>query len=144
VSSTIDANLLLYASNEASDLYEPAQRFVTRLAEGPEIVCIFWPTVMAYLRIATHPQIFPRPRSGAMAMANIQRLLARPHVRSPGEQDEFWQYYRTLTAESMPTGNLVPNAHIVALMRQNVVRTIWTRDRDFRKFDGIEARDPFD
>ena len=29
-------------------------------------------------------------------------------------------------------------------MRQNDVRTIWTRDRDFRRFDGIEARDPFD
>lgn len=144
MSSTLDANVLLYASNEASDLYHPAQRFLARLAEGPEIVYLFWPTVMAYLRIATHPAIFPRPRSGANAMANIERFLARPHVRSPGEHDEFWQYYRALTAESMPTGNMVPDAHLVALMRQNDVRTIWTRDRDFRKFDGIEARDPFD
>jgi len=28
-------------------------------------------------------------------------------------------------------------------MRQHVVRVIRTCDRDFRRFDGIEARDPF-
>jgi predicted nucleic acid-binding protein len=29
------------------------------------------------------------------------------------------------------------------LMRQHGVSTIWTHDRDFRRFDGITARDPF-
>lgn len=28
-------------------------------------------------------------------------------------------------------------------MREHGVSKIWTRDRDFRKFDGIEAIDPF-
>lgn len=28
-------------------------------------------------------------------------------------------------------------------MRENGVRTIWTDDRDFRRFDGIYVRDPF-
>jgi len=28
-------------------------------------------------------------------------------------------------------------------MRQHGVRTIYTRDRDFRRFDGIVAVDPF-
>jgi predicted nucleic acid-binding protein len=38
---------------------------------------------------------------------------------------------------------LVPDAHVVALMHQHGVRTIWTRDRGFRRFRGIEAHDPF-
>jgi len=42
-----------------------------------------------------------------------------------------------------PTGNLVPDAHLVALMLENGVRTIMTRDRDYRKFRGITVRDPF-
>ncbi|MBA2556550.1 MAG: PIN domain-containing protein [Chloroflexi bacterium] len=37
----------------------------------------------------------------------------------------------------------MPDAHIVALMRENGVRTIWTRDRDFRRFRDIQIRDPF-
>jgi len=34
---------------------------VTGAAQGPEIVYLFWPTIMAYLRIATHPTVFRRP-----------------------------------------------------------------------------------
>jgi hypothetical protein len=29
-------------------------------------------------------------------------------------------------------------------MLDNGVRLIWSRDRDFRKFRGIEVRDPFE
>jgi hypothetical protein len=29
-------------------------------------------------------------------------------------------------------------------MRQHGVRLIYTRDRDFRRFDGLDARDPFE
>jgi uncharacterized protein len=37
----------------------------------------------------------------------------------------------------------VPDAHLVALMLENGVRTIWTRDRDYRKFTSIRVRDPY-
>jgi predicted nucleic acid-binding protein len=40
-------------------------------------------------------------------------------------------------------GNLVPAAHLVALMRAHGVSNIWTSDRDFRKFDGIRVKSPF-
>jgi hypothetical protein len=30
-----------------------------------------------------------------------------------------------------------------SLLAENDVRTIWTRDRDFRRFPRIEVRDPF-
>jgi predicted nucleic acid-binding protein len=29
-------------------------------------------------------------------------------------------------------------------MQEHGVSTIWTHDRDFRKFDGITVRDPFE
>jgi len=37
----------------------------------------------------------------------------------------------------------VPDGHLAALMRQHGVGKIYTRDRDFRRFDGIAAEDPF-
>jgi len=40
-------------------------------------------------------------------------------------------------------GNLVSDAHLVALMRENGVDTLWSHDRDFRKFEGIRLRDPY-
>lgn len=143
MSATLDANLLLYASDEASPFHERARRFLEQVAEGPAIVYVFWPTVMAYLRLSTHPSVFARPLPPEEASANVESLLRLPHVQSPGEQERFWHVYRGVATDVGARGNLVPDAHLVSLMIQNGVRTIWTHDRDYRKFGGIEVRDPF-
>ena len=144
MSYTLDANLLLYASDEAGPFHARALEVVRQAAEGPEIVYLFWPTIMAYLRIATHPAVFRRPLSATEAVANVEALLGRAHVQTPGEQERFWQRFCDVAADAAPTGNLVPDAHLVALMLENGVRTIWTHDRDYRRFRGIEVRDPFE
>lgn len=142
MSSTVDANVLVYASNSADPLNERAETLLRRLAAGPEIVYLFWPTLLGYLRIVTHPAVLPHPLAPGDAMRNVEALLDRPHVRSPGELDGFWPLFRA-AAGTQARGNDVPDAHVAALMRQHGVRLIYTRDRDFRRFDGIEARDPF-
>jgi uncharacterized protein len=144
VSLTLDANVLLYASDASSPRHARAREIVEELASGPELAYLFWPTIMAYLRIATHSAIFDRPLPAREAIENVEALLSRPNVRAPGEQPEFWRRYRAVAADAAPTGNLVPDAHLVALMLDNEVRTIWTHDRDYRRFKGIEVRDPFD
>ena len=48
-----------------------AFELVRRLARGPELVYFFWPTLMAYLRIVTHPGILPRPLAPPHAMRNV-------------------------------------------------------------------------
>jgi toxin-antitoxin system PIN domain toxin len=143
VTSTVDANVLLYASDEASRFHRRAKDLLAELARGPELVYLFWPTAMAYLRIATHPAIFDAPLAPTDAIANITGLLERAHVQTAGEQPRFWTTFTAIAADSDARGNLVPNAHLVALMIENGVRTIWTRDRDYRRFPGIEVRDPF-
>ena len=40
-------------------------------------------------------------------------------------------------------GNLVPDAHLAALLREHGVRTLYTHHRDFRRFDFRDVRDPF-
>ena len=142
MSKTVDANILVYASNTADPLHEQAAELVQRLATGPEIVYLFWPTILGYLRIVTHPAILARPLGPRDAMRNVEALLDRPHVRSPGEDDGFWPLFRAAAGDH-PRGNEVPDAHVAALMRQHGVRLIYTRDRGFRRFQGIDARDPF-
>ena len=144
MSATVDASVLLYASDESSRYHEPAEAFLRDLAGGPGITYLFWPTVMAYVRIATHPTVFTSPLTPEEALTNIDNLLAIPHVRTIGEQDRFWQLYLDASTAAGARGNLVPDAHVVALMLENGVRTIWTHDRDYRRFDEIEVRDPFE
>ncbi len=142
MSVTIDANILVYASNEAEPTHERAHALVEALAEGPELVYLFWPVVMGFLRIVTHPAILPRPLPPAEATSNIARLLARPHVRAPGEDEGFWDLFRA-TAGDHPRGNDVPDAHVATLMRQHGVRVIYSRDRGLRRFPAVEVIDPF-
>jgi toxin-antitoxin system PIN domain toxin len=143
LSFTLDANLLLYASDETSGYQSRARIFLDDVAAGDELVYLFWPVVMAYLRIATHPAVFERPLAPADAVANVDALLDLPHVQTAGEHDRFWASYKRVAADADARGNLVSDAHVVALMAEHGVRTIWTHDRDFRRFAGIDVRDPF-
>jgi toxin-antitoxin system PIN domain toxin len=143
VSVALDANILLYAANADDERNERAQQALFELAAGPEVVYLFWPVVMAFLRIATRASIFPHPLSPADALARVDSLLNRDHVFSPGEDDRFWDAFNELATEQRARGDLLSDVHIVALMRRHGVRTIITADRDFRRFDGIEARNPF-
>lgn len=111
MSSAVDANVLLYASDSSSPRHERA--------------------------------VFAQPLAPDVARANLDGLLSRPHVRCPGEQAGFWSVFTDTAADDVIRGNLVPDAHLVALMRQHGVREMWTADRDFLRFKGIVVRDPF-
>ena len=142
MSVTVDTNVLLYAANADDDAHLAARELLERLAGGPDLLYLFWPTIMGFLRIATHPAVFPHPYSSSQAVAAIASLVERPNVRTPSELEGFWKLYRS-TADAQTRGNHVPDAHLVTLMRQHGIKVIYTRDRDFRRYDGIDPRDPF-
>ena len=143
MSFALDVNILVYASDTGNPLYEPATSFLDRCVQGRELFYLGWPTVMGYLRIVTHGAVFDRPLTPAQAMANIETLLGLPHMRVLAEDEGFWDVYRSTTATVPTRGNLVPDAHLAALLRQHGVKTLYTHDRDFRRFDFLDVRDPF-
>jgi hypothetical protein len=143
VSYSLDVNVLLYASDRSSDRHGRARSFVESCAAGPEILCLAWPTLMSYLRIATHRSIFSAPLSPDEALGNVAALIALPHVRAVSELDGFLDAYWHVAGEAPVRGNLVPDAHVAAILFQHGVRTLYTNDRDFRKFPSLDVRDPF-
>lgn len=144
MSYSIDVNVLLYASNADGPEHEQALAFMAECAEGPEPMCLAWLTLTSYLRMATHPRIFARPLSPEEALSNVESLLRLPHARAIGEADGFLGVYRDTTTGVPTRGNLVPDAHLAAVLRQHGVRRLWSRDRDFLKFAFLDVRDPFD
>lgn len=142
MSHTVDTNILVYATHTASPLHDRSRALVEHLVAGPSLAYILWPAVLGYLRIVTHPNILRSPLSSDEAMSNIEALVAPPHIRLAGEGEAFWPSFRTVAADVKPRGNLFPDAHLVALMREHGVSTIWSHDRDFRKFRGITVKDP--
>jgi toxin-antitoxin system PIN domain toxin len=142
MSATIDTNILLYAANSSSEAYEAAYALVERLARGPELLYVFWPVAMGFLRLSTNPAVTNKPLSPSEALSSLSDLIERNHVRTPGEAPNFLAAYRK-TASAATRGKEVTDAHIATLMRQHGVSTIYTRDRDFRRFNGIRVEDPF-
>jgi toxin-antitoxin system PIN domain toxin len=143
VSFSVDANVLLYASDTSSPRHETARRILSNQTGKPEILYLAWPVAMAYLRIATHPRIFDAPLTPAVALSNLRGLLALPRVRPIGEKDSFLETYSTVTGELTIRGNLVPDAHLATILFQHGIRTLYTNDADFRKFDFLDVRNPF-
>jgi hypothetical protein len=144
MSYSVDVNVLLYASDTSSPKHAEAIRFLKQRASDPDLFCIAWSTLIAFLRIATHPGIFAQPLSPDDALRNVESLLSLPRVRLLSEGEGFLEVYREVTARFPVRGNLVPDAQLAALLRQHGVRRLYTVDRDFRKFDFLEVADPFE
>lgn len=143
MSLSVDVNVLLYASTTASPLHGQARDLLARCTAGPDLFCLAWPTVMAYLRMVTHPAIVSPPLPVREAEENVAALVALPNVRLLSEQEGFWELYRESTRGIVVRGKLVPDAHLAVLLRQHGVKTLYTNDSDFRKFDFLDVRNPF-
>lgn len=143
MSFAIDVNVLLCASDSESPSHDDALRFLDGCASRGEIFCLGWPTLMGYIRIATHSAVFARPLSHTEAASNIGALIALPHARVLAEEEGFWEIYQEVTRSVPIRGNLVPDAHLATLLRQHGIPVLYTRDRDFLKFDFLDVRDPF-
>jgi toxin-antitoxin system PIN domain toxin len=143
LSYAVDVNILLYASDASSPFSKRARAFLEECAASPEVLCFVWTTLTAYLRLSTHPAVFSNPLSPDDAEANVQSLLALPHVRALSEKEGFWDVYRDVTRDLAVRGNDVPDAHLAALLRQHDVPTLYTNDRDFRKYPFLKVVNPF-
>ena len=143
MSVALDTNILLYAVNSAAQEHGRARSFLEELVASQELIYLPWPVLFSFMRIATHPGVFPRPLSYAAVRERIGELLALENVRVLGEEEGFWGIFTEVSDNVRPTGNLLPDAHIAAILRQNGVRTLYTNDADFRRFAFLRVLSPF-
>jgi toxin-antitoxin system PIN domain toxin len=143
MSYSVDVNLLLYATDDRSIYHAKAARFVASFAERRELLVLGWPTVMSYLRLVTHPSILRTPLPPDQAAAHIDALMGLPNTRVVAEDDGFWDAYCDAARGHKVRGNLVPDTHLAALLRQHGVGTFYSKDTDFRKFKFLRVVDPF-
>ena len=143
MSYSLDANILLYASDASSPQHATAKTFLARRQGAPDILCLTWLTLMSYIRISTHDRIFQNPLPPESAWKNVRNLLALPRVRLIGESDGFTDAYGQVTGSQVVRGNLVPDAQLATILYQHGVTTLYTADRDFCKFPNLKVVDPF-
>jgi toxin-antitoxin system PIN domain toxin len=139
----VDTNVLVYAADRDARGHERCRERLLAWRVQPEPWYLTWRVVYEFLRVTTHPRVFRRPWSPSQSWSFIESVLEAPSLALLTESDRHVSVLANLI-ERVPelTGNLVHDAHTAALMIEHGVRTIYTRDTDFHRFPGIDARDP--
>jgi len=137
----IDANLLLYAANGDDPRSESAVAFLERVLNGPRRVGLPWLSLTAFLRIATHPRVFPAPLSSDDAAGQVEEWLAAPAAWVPQPGEGHGQVLLGLVRGLRLADPLVTDAHLAALALEHGTG-VWSTDADFARFPGLRWENP--
>jgi uncharacterized protein len=138
----VDTNVLVYSEIVSSTHHRKARRLMTDLAEGQVPWAIPWPCVYEFLRVVTHPRVFSPPVPLAIALHDLDQILASPTLVLLSETERHSDVMTTVVRESGVTGNLVHDAHIAALCIEHGVSELLTGDRDFSRLP-VRVTNPF-
>jgi uncharacterized protein len=137
----VDANLLIYAYNSSVDVHERARAWLEDALSGRVPVGLPWSTIHAFLRLMTQQALFPEPLNIAEATAIVESWLAQPIVAIVEPGPSYWTVLQSLLRRGNVRGPLVMDAHLAALAVENNA-ILHTTDRDFRRFEGVQVRNP--
>jgi hypothetical protein len=137
----VDANVLIYAIDEASSRHEEAREWLERVLSGKEVIGLAWVVVLAFLRLTTKAGIAAQPLSIETALDVIREWLDHPAVSilHPGQQHVH--ILRALLLKTGAGGNLTTDAHLAALAIEHGAR-LCSFDHDFARFPGLEWSEP--
>jgi uncharacterized protein len=139
----IDTNVLVYARRADSPHHQAARELVTGLAEGSAPWALPWPVVYEFVRVVTHPRVFDPPSPLEGVLRDLESLLASPSLTLLGEGPGHARLMGEQVRRGSASGNLAHDAHIAALVVEHGVSELLTADRDFARFPGVRARNPF-
>lgn len=139
----LDANVLLYAYHPASERHERCRAWLEKTLNGSEQVGLPWQTLLAFIRIATHPRVFQRPLRAADAIEIVEEWLACPPVILVGPADHYWPLLKQQLIDAQVSGPLVTDAALASLAIEQGA-TLCTTDRDFARFRGLKLLNPLE
>lgn len=137
----VDANILLYATDETSPFHQPARTWLEDALNGNRRVAIPWQSLTAFLRIATNPRALTDPLDPAGAWEIIDRWLTAPATWIPEPGPGHADILRRITTELDLRAGLVTDAVLAALCIEHGL-TIISADSDFARFDEIDWHNP--
>jgi uncharacterized protein len=138
----VDTNILVYAHRVDSGWHELAASQLTALAESKSAWAIPWPCVHEFFAKVTHPKIFTKPTTPAVALEFISELCRSPGLALLSETEGYLQTLEKLIHAGRVIGPMVHDARIAALCLVHGVSELWTADRDFGRFPALVVRNP--
>ena len=136
----LDANLLIYAYDHSSPFQESTRRWLDKMIETQPVIGLPWITILAFLRITTHPAL-ATCQSFGQAAAIIDDWLTLPNVRVIVPGASHWPTLKRTAIEAQARGAFVTDAALAALAIETGA-TLCSHDKGFRRFPGLKLLDP--
>lgn len=137
----LDTNILLYAVNGDDPRSPRARQALESIVNSGGPWALSWSIVYEFLRVATHPRVFPSPLDLETAWTFISEIGNQPGGLMLTETvDHSENLSRCIGDAPRIQGNLLHDFHLAVLMREHGIRRIFTEDRDFLMFPWIEIQ----
>ncbi len=137
----VDANILLYAVDGSSPFHERAASWLDRQLNGPTRIGLPWPSLVAFLRISTHPRAVAAPLLPRVARTFVDDWLAAPAAWVPSPGHRHGEILLGLIETYDVGGNLVSDAHLAALALEHGL-AMASADSDFARFTELTWINP--
>ena len=137
----VDANILLYAEDSLSEHHEAARAWWDAQLSGSSPVCLCWPVLTAFLRIATNARLHQRPLTLKEAVDRVHSWIDQPCMRLIQPAEQHWEIFQQMLREGNATANLVSDAHLAALAKEHNCELCST-DAGFARFPQLNWRNP--
>ncbi len=139
----VDLNILLYAVNRDDAIHKVACRWWENALHSSEPVGLTWITLVGFVRVATHRNVFTNPQTPAQAIARVDAWLNHPNTELVLEGPNHWLILQQLILDAGTAGNLTTDAHLAALAISRGA-TLVSCDNDFRRFRQLRWENPLD
>ena len=137
----VDANILLYAANRDLAEHDLARAWLDGRLGGTTRVGLPWPSLLAFVRIASNPAIVRKPVRPAAAWQQVREWLACDTAWTPLPGPDHADVLGRLLEPPAVTSRLVPDAHLAALAIEHGL-TLCSTDGDFARFPGLRWVNP--
>ena len=135
-----DVNSLVYAHREELPQHAKCRDWLEQILNGDEAYGISDIVLSGFVRVVTHPKIFKRPSSAAIAIEFAEQLRSQPHCVHVVPGARHWDIFARLCLGTRAKGNLVADGYLAALAIESGCEWI-SADRDFSRFDGLRWRE---
>ena len=137
----VDANVLLYAVDRSSPFHDAASSWLTERLNGPIRVGLPWQSLIAFLRISTHPRASQSPLTPDEARSHVDDWLLAEATWTPVPGPRHGEILLDLVGRYQLRGNLVSDAHLAALALEHGL-TMVSADSDFARFTELSWVNP--
>jgi toxin-antitoxin system PIN domain toxin len=139
----VDVNLLMYAVDKDAPLHAAAKSWWEAAVSGPETVGLSWIVILAFLRLTTKLNVFPKPLRIEAAFDIVDSWLEQPSVTVVHPGPRHARMLRDLLLPLGTGGNLTTDAHLAALALEHGAE-LCSLDHDFARFRHLNWRNPLD